>query len=209
MEVYKNEIFEFDARESFLILLLHKIWLIGIIGILFAVCTGMINVYLLTPVYASTANIHMIHQQRDDELTLVDMGTGSQLTKNYMNSIKSRAVLEQVIQELKLDLSPDELAQKVNVSKTQDTWIQINVVYSNPAMAKKLVDAIASISLKEMFPELETDLMTMVEKGNLPTIPTNPNLSKKVVFGAVCGILFSIVFLAIGQRMNGSIRNSE
>ena len=137
MEVYNNELVEIDLKESFYFLL-HKLWLIGIVGILFAVCTALVNVYLLPPVYTSTSKIYMISQQRDDELTVANSGTGSQLTNDSIKLVKDRAVMERVIQELKLDLSPDELDQRVNVDIAQDSSaIEINVVYSNPIMAKK------------------------------------------------------------------------
>ncbi len=209
MEVYSHDIEENDMKES-LLFLLHKLWLIGIIGILFAVCTGLIQIYLLTPVYTSTARIYLSDQPRNSVMTLIDQGTGSQQLEDYIDLVTERAVMDQVIRELKLDLSPDELAQKVTVDMSHKSWIlEINVVYSNPAMAKKIVDLVAKISLEQLVHEVDTKRITIVEEGNLPTVPVIPDLRKKVVLGAVSGILFAIVFLAPGHLSSKSVQNIE
>jgi capsular polysaccharide biosynthesis protein len=208
MEVYSNDIIEDDMKDSFFFLL-HKLWLIGIIGILFAVCTGLVHVYLLAPVYTSTARIYLSGQPSSSAVTLIDPGKDSQQLENYIGLVKESVVMEQVIQELKLDLSPDELAQKVTVDMAQDPYVlKINCVYSGPAMAKKIVDTTAKISLEQLVHEVDTKI-TIVEEGNLPTVPVIPDLSKKVILGAVSGILFAIVFLALGHLPNESVQNIE
>jgi capsular polysaccharide biosynthesis protein len=198
MEVYNNEMIDIDVKESFIIHL-HKVWMIGIIGILFAVCTGMVNVYLLPPEYTSTARVYMINDQRVSGLTL-ELGTGSQRMKDYRELIHSEPVLEQVIQELQLEMSSEELAQRVVVTSTKDSWIsEINVVCNNPAMAKKIADTIVKASLGQLIDEKEMRGIAFVEEGNLPTVPANPYLITKVLLGGVFGIIFSLAFLALGH----------
>lgn len=198
MEVYNNEIIDIDVKESF-IMLVHKVWLIGIIGILFAVCTGMVNLYLLPPEYTSTARVYIIDDQRVSGLTL-DLGTGSQLIRDYMELIHSEPVLDQVIQELQLEMSLEELAQRVDVTSTKDSWIlKINVVYNHPAMAKKIADTIVKASLGELIHGKDMGGIALVEEGNLPTVPVNPDLITKVLLGGICGIIFSLAFLALGH----------
>ncbi len=208
MEVYNNEIVEIDIKESVFILV-HKLWLMVIIGILFAICTGLVNIYLVAPVYRSTSRVYITNQQKDDELSLAESGTGDQLTDEEIALAKSKAI-NQVILNFKLDLSPEELIRKVTVNQAEGTCIlEINVVDENPVMAKKMVDMIAKLLTEQMVVGLEPEGSALIEEGNLPAAPFCPNLCKKVLLGAGCGILFSIVVLALGHLPGGQAKKME
>ena len=208
MEVYNNDILEIDVKESIFILV-HKLWLIVIIGILSAICTGLVNIYLVAPVYRSTSKVYITSPQADDKLPLAESGTGSQLTKEEIALAKSKAI-DQVILNLKLDLSPEELEPKVTVNHEEGARIlEINVVNENPIMAKKMVDMIAKLLTEQLVGGVESERSALLEEGSLPASPFCPNLCKKVLLGAGCGILFSMVFLAIGHLPGGQAHRME
>ena len=62
-------------------------------------------------------------QDANSAVTSSDLQAGSQLTKDYMELIKSRSVMEQVISQLQLDMSVDKLSGEITVSNTADTRI--------------------------------------------------------------------------------------
>ena len=54
---------------------------------------------------------------------LTDLTMGTQLTQDYMVIVKTRPVLEQVINDLKLDMDYKELSEKIKVENPTDTRI--------------------------------------------------------------------------------------
>jgi len=249
MEVHGNEFVDIDVKEMFFILL-HKLWLIAIIGILFATCAGLASIYLITPTYASTACITIVtrqdvdrqnidrqdidrqdidrqdigrqnadrqdadqqdtNQQEGTLLILSEPGLEPQLTGDYRALLKSVPVLERALGELKLNLSPDELAGMVSVEPSEDARrIEVTVNHGDPVMAKQLADAIAGAALGQSISMGEMKGMDTLEEGNLPHSPSSPNLCKNMLLGAFGGIVFSLGFLALGRLWNSSAYNAE
>ena len=209
METQNSEIVDIDVKELFFILL-HKLWLMLIVGVLFATCAGMISIYLLQPMYTSSTKMYIVNRQEEKGLTLSDLETGKQLTKDYMFLVKSSPVLDQVISELKLNITSDALKNLIAVSTPEDTRIlEISVTCSEPTLAKDLVDNIARVSSERMVSVMEMDKVNVVEEGNLPVSPTSPNLYKNVSLGGLLGIVFTAAFIILGHLQNDSIRCSE
>ena len=209
LELQNKEIVEIDVKELFHILL-HKLWLVVIVGVLFATCAGMISIYLLQPLFTSTSKMYIVNRQEEKGLTLSDLETGKQLTKDYMYLVKSSPVLEQVISDLNLNLTGDALKNMIAVSTPEDTRIlEISVTCPDAKLAKNLVDNIARISSEKMVSVMEMDKVNVVEEGNLPSSPTSPNLYKNISLGGLLGIVFTAAFIILGHLQNDSIRCSE
>ncbi|MDF2544142.1 MAG: capsular exopolysaccharide family [Herbinix sp.] len=79
MEPKNSEELEIDIRELFFVLL-DKVWIIVIVGVLAAICAGLISKVFLTPVYTSKTSVYVISRQTEDKTTLSDLQTGTQLT---------------------------------------------------------------------------------------------------------------------------------
>lgn len=109
MYEFDDEI-EIDLRELFLALK-KKIVLILLTGIVFAGAAGLITEFAITPMYSSSAQLYVISKSGLSQLTDLTMGT--QLTQDYMVIVKTRPVLEEVIKNLKLDLSYKALEGKL------------------------------------------------------------------------------------------------
>ena len=92
---------------------------------------GLYSVMILNPVYTSTSMVYVL--SKETTLTsLADLQIGSQLTKDYSVMITSRPVLEQVIEKQGLDLTYDQLKEKITitnptaVSYTHLAWVRIS-----------------------------------------------------------------------------------
>ena len=107
--------FEDDEIEIDLLELLgefrRKIWIILGVIVLFGGVAGAFSKFVLTPQYKSTAMVYIL--SKETTLTsLADLQIGSQLTKDYKIIVTSRRVLNQVIDDMKLNLTYKELLEK-------------------------------------------------------------------------------------------------
>lgn len=209
METRYYETVEFSLREICLVLL-RKCWLIILSGILFAAAAKLISDYLITPIYSSTTSVYVINRNEDNRLTFSDLQTGTQLTKDYMILVTSRPVTEQVIDELELDLTPEELAEMIVTETPEDTRIlRITVSNTDAEMAKRIADTIAAVSAERMVSVMEMEKVNIIEEANLPLKPSSPDLTKNLVIGGMIGIGVAAMLITFRYLLNDTIRSAE
>lgn len=209
METKSYEAVEIDVKELFGVLL-HRLWIIVIAGIAVAACVGMVNKYLVTPIYTSITKIYVIHRQDETKTTYSDLQTGAQLTQDYMILVTSRPVMEKVIENLNLNMSPGELAGLIYVVNPEGTRIlEISVTHNNPLMAKKIADSVAENSSEQMVNIMEMERVNIVESGNLPEYPSSPQVAKNTIFGGMAGVIAASFIIIIIHMLNDNIRTSD
>ncbi len=191
-------------------MLIHYLWLILIVGILGAAVMWSVSSYVIKPVYVSSAKVYVINRQDENKITYSDLQTGTQLTKDYMILIKSRPVIEKVIQKLNLLLTYEELSELIEVNIPLDTRIlEISVKNGDPTMAKNIADAIAEVSAEQMVNVMELEKVNIVEQGNLPDQPDGPHIRTNTFLGAAVGTLLTALMIIVSSYMNDSIKTSE
>ncbi|MBH1939362.1 polysaccharide export protein [Mobilitalea sibirica] len=210
MDVKSNEAVEIDIKELFSVLL-HKIWIIIMAGIVGAIVIGLINQYMITPIYTSTTSIYVIHRQDESKTTYSDLQSGAQLTQDYMILVTSRPVMEKVIENLGIDdMSPGELADMIYIVNPDGTRIlEISVVNSDPVLAKQLADEIANVSSEQMVNIMEIKKINIVEYGNIPSYPSSPDVTKNTIFGGLAGVVVASLAIIIVHMMNDNIRTAD
>ena len=99
-----------DLREYFAIIK-KRFWIIALLAIISALISGVISFFMLNPVYEAKSTL-IVNADKQAETQIV---TGDQITVTqklavtYGEIIKSRAVLEEVIKNLKLNDEYEDL----------------------------------------------------------------------------------------------------
>ena len=111
-----NEETEIDLVELFWVLW-RKLPLMIAVGLFTALLAFGGSKFLMTPTYQSVTKIYVLNKQDNSNtnVTYSDLQAGTQLVKDYSELIKSRFVLEAVIEQLGLPLSYEKLSRKVIV----------------------------------------------------------------------------------------------
>ena len=111
--VKENDEITIDLTELFMTLW-SKAHMIILAGILLGLLAFVGTKLFLTPIYTSTTKFYVLNKTSDTgSVTYNDLQTGTQLTKDYAELVKSRPVLEEVISVLNLDMETEELAKKI------------------------------------------------------------------------------------------------
>ncbi|MGN0331951.1 MAG: YveK family protein [Lachnospiraceae bacterium] len=208
-EIYNDEI-TIDLTELFLELW-SKIHIIILSGILMALVAFIGTKLFMTPMYTSVTKVYVLSKQDNSgAVTYNDLQVGSQLTKDYVELVKSRPVLEQVIAVLNLDMEPEELKDRITAETQTDTRIiTINVEDENPKKAKEIADAVresVSVQIKEV---MDADSVNTVEDGNLPKEPSSPNVLKMIIIGGMLGVLLSMGIIVLIYMMDDTIKTPD
>lgn len=206
-EFENDDEIEIDLRELFLALKKKIAWIL-LTAVVFAGAAGLITKFAMTPVYSSSAQLYVMSKGGISQLTDLTMGT--QLTQDYMVIVKTRPVLEQVIEDLHLDMDYKELGNKITVENPSDTRImQITVTDKDPEVAKDITQDLAEVTADTVAKKMDVKSPTIIEKAYKAESPDSPSLKKNVVIGALLGFILMAAVIVIQYLMNDTILKEE
>ena len=185
--------------------ILRKVHLVILAGILMAFAAILVTKLFVTPMYTSTTKMYVLSKQDSETaVTSGDLQVGSQLIKDYVELVKSRSVMEQVINILGVDMDP------ITVSNAADTRIlSISVKNENPKLAKELADTVREVASVQIKDITYADSVNTVEEGNLPKSPSSPNTMKNAMFGGILGVLIAFAVSIVRYVLDDSIKTPD
>ena len=166
----------------------------------------------VTPKYTSVTKLFVMTKNDDTSAsaTYADLQTGSMLTKDYMELVKSRPVLEKTISKLKLDVTPEELAEMITTETPTDTRIMsISVTDDDPKEAKQIADTLRKAVSVQITEIMSADSVNTVEEGNLPTSPSSPNVKKNMMLGALLGLVISMGLIVLISILDDTVKTPD
>lgn len=186
-----------------------KILWILIAVVVIVILGNIFTIFTRTPMYQSNTTIVLVGENKDGYNQ-----TESQLNQNligtYSQIIKSRKVLNQVIENLKLKMTTQELAQTITTSSVEDTEIiQITVENAKAKDAQKITDEVATVFAKEIKDIYNLENVEIIDKAELAKDPYNVNYLKDNVIYLVIGLVLSFGVVFVMYYFDTSIKSSE
>ena len=208
MGTNQDDEIEIDLKELFYVIK-RKLWIILLTGIVGAVGFGLFTAMVMKPVYTSSTMLYIVN--KTTTLTsLTDLQLGTQLTKDYKVLVTSRPVTGQVITNLDLNLSHEQLVKKIKVDNPTDTRIlTISVEDTDPYMAKSIADEFASVASARMAEIMDSAPPNIVEEAYLPTQKTKPSITKNTMIGGLAGVFLAGAVILVQFVMNDAIKTPE
>lgn len=202
--------YEIDLKEI-AIAILDRIWIVISVGIACALLVGIITKVFITPMYTSTTKLYVINKQNsDNNITYTDLQTGNLLTNDYIIQVKGTKVLSQVISELNLTDTEDELASRITVSNPENSrFIVISVSDKDPVVAQQIASCVAEVSSDVVKEVMDLEKVNVAEEANLPLEESSPNLKKNVLLGGAAGVFVSLLLIVVFYLLNDRIRTPE
>ena len=188
----------FDYYKKYLLIIIIVV-LLSVVGML------CYNIWVKTPLYSTSTTVVLVKNDSssEDENTINqnDIVLNQKLVSTYRQIIKSKLVLNQVIDELELDYSYDKLASEVDVKALEDTEIlKITVTDVSPIKAAEIANKIASVFDKEVIKIYNINNVSVIDVAEVPFNPSNANLFRDIIlaimvsFVGVSGIIFVIYY---------------
>ena len=207
MENTREDELEIDLKQIFYVLK-EKTLVIIAVGLLVACLSCVVTKLFITPTYTSTSSMLLLMDNGLESVSDVQMGT--QLTKDYSVLITSRPVLEETVKNLNLEITYEELKGKISVENPDGTRIlNITVEDSEPEMAQKIVNEVASISSQFIGDKMEVKAPKIIDEGQLPTHKSSPNMKKNAVLGLLLGLVVSTGVFVVFAIMDDTIKTEE
>ncbi len=185
---------EIDLLELFYALR-HRWWAILLALVIGAGAAGVYTKKLIAPRYQSTSMVYVLSKETT-LASLADLQIGSQLTKDYSVIIKSRPVLQEVIDKQNLAMTTDELGEMITIDNPKDTRIlSITVEDIEPMRAKAIVDEVTKSASNYIGDIMEMVPPKVIEDGVVAVKPSSPSVKKNAAVGGlglavlVCGLI--------------------
>ena len=190
-----------------------RLGLIALLTILAITIAGVISFLVLTPVYQTSTEI-LVNQSPAEtgQLTNQNIQTDLQLINTYSGIIKSPAILDQVVEEMNLDMTTDQLTSKITVSNAdQSQIVNITVQDEDPAMAVEIANTTASVFENDIQELMNVDNVTIlspaVMKENPSPVAPNPMLN--LAIAGVVGLMLGVGIAFLLEYLDTSMKDQQ
>jgi len=202
---------EIDVFHLLKILWKRKI-LVALVAIVAGALAFAYSAFIVKPEFTSTTRIYVVNRNQGDKpgLTNQDLQAGSYLVKDYREIILSQDVLEKVTSNLKLDLSPKDLASKVKVTVPVDTRIvSISVNDRVPEEASRIANSLREVAAEKIISITRVSDVTTLEEARPAIAPSSPNIRRNTIIGLLGGTVFTVIAVLIVELVDTRVKRPE
>ena len=204
----QNEEVEIDLLEI-LFVLKARILVILASALAFATIMAAYSFFLAQPVYQSSSRLYILTKSTSIT-SLTDIQIGTNLTQDYKELVTSRAVVEQVIDNLDLNYTYGQMLSQISVENPTNTRIlKITVQDNDPEDAKLLVDELTEVSRDRISNIMDQQKPSVVEYGNIPTAPISPNKSRNILIGFALGAFIACAVVIVLHLMDDTVKTAD
>lgn len=205
-----DEEMEIDLLELFGHYMDRIKWIAGGF-IVCALLAGLITAFAITPKYTATAKMYMVSAGSQSVVDLTDFNIGQSLSSDYVELLKTRPIIESVIQELGLKYTYKQVAEDMlDLSVINNTRIvRINVTSTDKKEAMNIANAIAEKGVSELPKLMETPAPHIAEFAIVPVNKSSPSLTKNTMIGALLGLLIMLAIFTVEFLMDDTFKTAD
>ncbi len=205
-EINLKDLFSYFVSKGFILIITLGVAIL--ISTIYGEC-------IKVPMYRSYTTIVLTRTNDSDSkdsnsITQNDILLNQKLVATYREIIKSRRVLGQVIENLKLDMEVGELSQNISVTNEEETeLIKISVSSENKEDAKNIANEIAKVFSNEIVDIYNIKNVSIIDSAIESNTPYNINFVKETVVAAFIGVALGIAIIFVMFYFDTTIKNPE
>lgn len=204
----ENAVTEIDLVELFYCLL--RSWKLLLLALIMgAVLLAGYHTLFVQPTYRATTQMYITNT--DSVISLQDLQVGSALTEDYKQIITSRAVLNQVIDDLQLNVDYKGLSKMITVSNPTGTHIITTSVTSTDSEASRIIaNDLLNVSIDRIFQIIGTSEPTIIDYSEAEAVTNvTPSLRRFVVIGGLVGLLLAAAYVTLRMLLDKTIKTDD
>lgn len=149
-------------------------------------------------------------QDTTSNVTSDQINSATKLVSTYSIIIKSDTVLQQVIDNLGLSLTYQQLASRVTVSAVDDTQVmKITVRSDNPEWARQVCEQITVVSPDVILESVEAGSVKVISSAAVNPTPVSPNVGRNTMLGGVLGLVISVGIILLAVLLDNKIHTED
>ena len=192
---------------------LKKLPIIVAITLLFLILGYVYIEKIQIPMYHGTTTIILVEKQDEkvsSDVTSNELLMNEKLVATYSQIVKSRRVLDQVIDDLKLKDTVNELAERIEVTSVSETSIiKITVSDRSNKRAVRIVNKIADVFKNEVTEIYNLENVSVIDEAIVEDNPYNVNVIKQMLIFALVGIVLSCGIIFVMFYFDNTIKSKN
>lgn len=191
--MYENEIDILEVLKN----VIKNIGKIIIVSIIFGIVFFLLSKFIISPSYEADTTI------------MVSKNTDSSTISTYAKLTTSNEFSKEIIKQLDLDMTSEELASKILVEPdTGSRLINIKVTDSIPKRAADIANQTA-VELTNSIGKLSKKKVLISDKAKYPKKPISPNVKKYTALGLFLGFFVGSIYVLVNDFRDTRIKSAE
>jgi receptor protein-tyrosine kinase len=198
----------------------HRLWMIVMCPVVAALAAGVVGL-LQAPVYEAHVSLYVrLAQPLTSSDPTATALTSDQILHTYASLVTERPLLDSVISELGLKISPQDLANEIKVTPVPNTTkLDVAVADTNPLIARDVANRLVADLISEVkqieqqeaqLPNARSgDNLIVVSPAITPTGSISPNIPRNVAIAFALGLLTALGIAFLLDYLDQSIKSDE
>ncbi|MCQ2571240.1 MAG: polysaccharide biosynthesis tyrosine autokinase [Candidatus Saccharibacteria bacterium] len=170
------------------------------------------NLAIKTPMYKTSTTVVLAQKSEDKAtaITLNDISVSQKLVTTYSEIVKSKLVLEQVIVDLNLETSVEQLSKRVAVSAVEDTEIiRISVEDTNRIAAAQIANKIADVFTKKIVNIYQLNNVSVIDVAQVTDKQSNNTTARDAVIAFLISVFGISAIAFVIYYFDDTVKYSE
>lgn len=200
---------EIDLKELF-DFIKNKLGIIIIITAAVSILGCIYGLLIQTPMYKSYTTVVLSSSENSTSITNTDVTLNKNLVDTYAEIVKSRRILDQVIENLDLTVKYETLSSRISVSALNNTEIiKITVDDEEPETAKDIANETAEVFSSEISSLYKMDNVNILDYAIQAEVPYNINVLKQLIIYVLIGLVISLAVVFMIFYFDRTIKSLE
>lgn len=199
----------YEINRFFKVLSNCKLYIFFLL-LLFLTMGYFYSFYYVTPMYKSSATVVLVQNSnigKISSITQSDITLNQNLLSTYTKIAKSDKVLEQVIQNLNLNISVENLYKFVSVEAINNTEVfKISVINTNSSLAADITNELLNVFSNEVQLLYNMNNVYIMDLAEPSTVPCNINHIKDITIFGIIGLAISFLLVTIVYLLDTTIK---
>ena len=199
---------ELDLMELLFRLLSKWYWIVGV-ALVFALGTYYYTSHFVTPLYRAQSTIYILGN-RDSAINMADLNIGTALADDYIKVFDIWEVKEQVVSNLDLSYTYDQLNDMVSVKNDKNTrMLDIYVTSVSAGEAALIANEYAQVVSDYIADTMHVEKPSIMSVALEPSYPYYPVKSRNVRNGFIIGALLTIIVISVLWLLDDKIKTAD
>ncbi|MBE5798818.1 MAG: hypothetical protein E7321_02580 [Clostridiales bacterium] len=204
----RDDAYVIDLADLFYRLLTN--WkLIICSALILAIFAGAYTVFLVTPMYEATSSIYVLNRS-DSAINYSDLQLGTALTPDYIKVFKLWEVHEEVISNLNLSYTYENMEDMLTISNEQSTrMIDITITSPDAEEGAAIANEYAKVASQYIADTMATDKPNIMSVALVPTHPVSPNKKMNVLLGFMMGAMLACAYVTVISVVDDKYKTAD
>lgn len=204
---------ELDLRDL-LRILKKRLPMIILVTLIATFTSGIISFFLLTPIYESSTEIIVNKSEMSEQnvINLQDVQTNLQLVDTYNVIITSPRIVDQVIKNLDLPYTTEELTEKIQVNALDNSQvISIKVQDESQKQAVAIANTTAEVFQEEVVDIMNVDNVQILNAAQVKAEagPVKPRKLLNVAIAFVVGAMTAVGIAFLLEYLDNTFKTEK